>query len=63
MRKGLPQGIGGLVDVVSNPMYSTGVGLVIFGSKQKRGHRFRIREQNIYSKVKGRMREWFADLV
>ncbi len=63
VRRGIPEGIGGLVDVVSNPMYSTGVGLVIYGSKQKRGSHFKIREDNIYSKVKTRMREWFAELV
>jgi cell division protein FtsA len=63
VRRGIPQHIGGLVDVVSNPMYSTGVGLVIFGSGQHQNNRFKIREQNIYSKVKDRMKDWFADLV
>lgn len=32
-RKGCPVGIGGLTDVVNSPMYSTGVGLVIYGSR------------------------------
>ena len=63
VRRGIPQHIGGLVDVVSNPMYSTGVGLVIFGSQQHQNNRFKIREQNIYSKVRDRMKDWFADLV
>ncbi len=31
-RLGRPCGISGLVDVVNNPMYATGVGLVIYGS-------------------------------
>ena len=63
VRLGVPENIGGLIDVVRNPMYSTGVGLVKYGSKQKKVSRFRIREDNIYTKVKGRMREWFADFV
>lgn len=31
VRLGVPSGIGGLVDMVNGPMYSTGVGLVIYG--------------------------------
>jgi cell division protein FtsA len=31
VRQGAPGGIGGLVDMVNGPMYSTGVGLVLYG--------------------------------
>ena len=38
MRLGLPQGVSGLVDVVRNPIYSTGVGLLTYGlQKQSEG--------------------------
>ena len=43
-------------------MYSTGVGLVIFGLNQQRsarGSRFRIRDESIFGRVKQRMRDWF----
>ena len=30
VRRGYPAGIGGLVDIVNNPIYATGVGLVLF---------------------------------
>jgi len=61
-RLGTPENVGGLQDVVSNPMYATGVGLVIYGSRQVRSNRFRIRDQgNIFDKVKTRMQEWFHD--
>src|SRR6185369_7294091 len=33
-RRGTPTKIGGLVDVVRSPAYSTGVGLVMFGAEQ-----------------------------
>jgi cell division protein FtsA len=33
VRRGLPQNIGGLVDVVNSPIHATGVGLVVYGSK------------------------------
>jgi len=34
-RRGLPRGIGGLTDVVRSPAYSTGVGLVRFGTREE----------------------------
>ncbi|MFP6641716.1 MAG: cell division protein FtsA, partial [Myxococcota bacterium] len=62
VRLGLPDRIGGLQDVVRSPMYSTGVGLVLFGFSQRRDHqhsRFRIRDESIFGRVKQRMRDWF----
>jgi cell division protein FtsA len=69
VRRGLPQrGIGGLVDVVKSPMYATGVGLVLYGAGNEarlgaKGPLFRIRDENIYSKVKNRMRHWLRDFL
>lgn len=64
VRSGIPQGFGGLVDVVSSPIYSTAVGLVLHGAKQEvsstRG-RSRSRDVNVYFKVKNRMKEWFHE--
>ncbi len=34
VRIGMPQHVSGLADVVKNPIYSTGVGLLLFGRKQ-----------------------------
>jgi cell division protein FtsA len=62
VRRGVPRAIGGLVDVVKSPMYATGVGLVISGSKSSHDHRFKVREENIYRKVRGRMKEWFGEI-
>jgi cell division protein FtsA len=61
-RRGLPQGIGGLVDVVRSPMYATGVGLVQYGARHRDLNYFRIRENNIYRKVKKRMRDWLSEI-
>ncbi|MCK5784714.1 MAG: cell division protein FtsA, partial [Desulfobacterales bacterium] len=41
-RLGKPHGIKGLVDVVNNPMYATGVGLVLFGARNRSEKKFRI---------------------
>ena len=62
VRTGLPKKIGGLVDVVKNPMYSTGVGLIMTGCTSREDKRFKIRDRNVYTKVKGRMREWLDEI-
>lgn len=35
IRMGVPQHVGGLADIVSNPMYATGVGLVLHGLRKR----------------------------
>jgi cell division protein FtsA len=62
VRRGTPRGIGGLVDVVKSPIYATGVGLVVYGAKHQDRRMFRIREENVFRKVKGRMREWLEEV-
>jgi cell division protein FtsA len=63
VRLGKPRGISGLVDVVNNPMYATGVGLVLYGAKNKEARKFRIRDNNIFNRVMTRMKRWFHDVV
>jgi cell division protein FtsA len=62
-RLGKPRGITGLVDVVNNPMYATGVGLVLFGAKDKSSKKFRIRDTNIFNRVMTQMKKWFHDVM
>ncbi|OGT82603.1 MAG: cell division protein FtsA [Gammaproteobacteria bacterium RIFCSPLOWO2_02_FULL_52_10] len=59
VRVGIPQFVSGLSDVVKNPIYSTGVGLLLFGQKQLQNAMPGV---NFDSSVKGvwqRMRNWF----
>ena len=47
-----------------SPMFTTGVGLALFGSHQQdsqTGTRFRIRDGSIFSRVRQRMRSWFYE--
>jgi len=62
-RIGYPDKIGGLKDVVNSPMYATAVGLLMFGA-EKEGveQRFRIRDENVFNRILGRMRKWFVDV-
>jgi cell division protein FtsA len=62
-RLGRPRGITGLVDVVNNPMFATGVGLVIYGAKNQTAKKFRIRDKNIFNLLVTRMKRWFKDIV
>jgi cell division protein FtsA len=62
VRRGDPKGIGGLSSVVSSPMYATGVGLVLYGAKNMTANHFRVRDENVYSKVKKRMRGWLGEI-
>jgi cell division protein FtsA len=44
-------------------MYATAVGLVIFGAQQLAASPyFKIREENVYRKVKSRMKEWLGQV-
>jgi cell division protein FtsA len=58
VRLGLPQQVQGLSDVVRNPIYSTGVGLLLYG----RDNALPARQRRTLSSAKGvldRMRSWF----
>ena len=44
VRAGLPQGVAGLTDVVRNPIYSTSVGLLLYGQKMEQQGRSARRE-------------------
>jgi cell division protein FtsA len=65
VRVGLPDGVGGLKDVVNSPKFATAVGLLMFGAEMEgsREQRFRIRDENMFSRILGRMRNWFADIT
>ncbi len=62
-RLGKPHGITGLVDVVNNPMYATGVGLVMHGAQSHIENKFRIRDNNIFNRLMNRMKKWFREAL
>jgi len=62
-RLGKPRGIGGLVDVVSSSMHSTGVGLVLYGAAHDSKNKFRIRDTNIFNRIVYRMKNWFKEII
>jgi cell division protein FtsA len=62
VRKGVPQGVGGLLDVVNSPIYATAVGLLLYGVKNRSEVRFKIREEPGFSKVVTRMKAWLGEV-
>ncbi|MES9906519.1 MAG: cell division protein FtsA [Sedimenticola sp.] len=59
VRLGLPQYVTGLVDVVRNPIYSTGVGLLLFGRQNQSGKLHDISGGGGFKAVFERMKSWF----
>jgi cell division protein FtsA len=62
VRLGYPIGVSGLVDVVNSPMYATGVGLVLWGARNKGVDLVEPFEAGgMFDRVVGRMKQWFAE--
>ncbi|MBC7786822.1 MAG: cell division protein FtsA [Methylophilaceae bacterium] len=60
VRLGLPRYVGGLSEVVSNPRYATGVGLVLMGKQQLERHMNGQLETGSFTRVLDKMKSWFA---
>jgi cell division protein FtsA len=60
VRRGVPQGIGGLSDVVKTPIYATAVGLVLYGARKQDG--LQLSQSSERRGVWRRMRSWFAEV-
>ncbi|MCM2255102.1 MAG: cell division protein FtsA [Vicinamibacteria bacterium] len=64
VRRGAPAGIGGLVDVVASPVYSTAVGLVLWGYRRRMGRELGISRQvatGTFGRISGRLKNWLQD--
>lgn len=63
VRIGYPTGVGGLIDVVNSPQFSTGVGLVLYGARTSSYKPFRANGgdgSGLFNRIKARMSEWFG---
>lgn len=59
VRLGMPRYVGGLSEVVSNPRYATGVGLVLMGKQQLERQLSGQLESGSFARVLERMKSWF----
>src|SRR5215813_940498 len=61
VRRGIPKGVGGLIDVVKAPAYATGVGLVLYGARSEANGLHNVtldRRRGVFE----RMRSWFSEV-
>ncbi len=58
VRRGMPRDVGGLVDVVRNPKFATGVGLVEYGASTDERAIFEHDREGMYGRLMGRMKQW-----
>jgi len=59
VRLGIPKGVNGLVDVISNPIYATGVGLLQFGQNNRGSGISELTENSGLGGIFERMKSWF----
>ena len=62
VRYGLPQGLGGLVDVISSPSWCTASGLLLYGQAAERSQDHRRRTFTVRN-IFGSLRSYFSDLL
>lgn len=61
VRLATPHGVAGLADIVKNPIYATGVGLLIYGLRQQLEGVTEQKQRNGVSGVIERIKGWFKD--
>lgn len=58
---GIPKRVGGLTDIVQDPIYATGVGLILYGFEKKNQMLIkRARGMGVFDALKKRFEDWFA---
>ena len=61
-KRGVPYNVGGLKDVVHSPQFSTGVGLLRYGTKNMIKQRTPMMDKFFIGSIRGSMRSWIKDL-
>jgi cell division protein FtsA len=60
VRLGVPQHVGGLAEVVRNPIHATGVGLLLFGNQEMDDNQRReVKSSDGFKGMLARMKSWF----
>jgi cell division protein FtsA len=61
VRRGRPIGFGGLTDVVNSPMYATGVGLILYGSRRLSKEALTTKGGSLFGDVIKKIKKWFLE--
>jgi cell division protein FtsA len=62
VRIGKPVGVGGLIDVINSPVYSTAVGLIIYGYRTREVRSGSSRPGGSRRKPLSRFKDWIAEI-
>lgn len=64
VRMGAPRGVYGPREIIDSPMFSTAVGLSLYGLSKVRAEdpRFKLREDNLYRRARSRLGEWIGNI-
>jgi cell division protein FtsA len=62
VRVGLPHGLGGLADVVQNPMYSTAAGLLLHAQRHGGMSMLSPAAPNFLARLLNSMKSWFKEI-
>jgi cell division protein FtsA len=62
VRVGVPHGLGGLADVVQNPMYSTAAGLLLHAQRHGSSNVVSAAAPNVLVRLLNSMKRWFKDI-
>jgi cell division protein FtsA len=63
VRRGIPDGVGGLAEVVRSPIYATGVGLALYGARTRGvGNGFDGASGGLFQRLARRAREFFGGM-
>lgn len=61
VRTGRPTGVGGLCDVVNSPAYTTGVGLIVYGSREVTGDSVYRKTSGMFGNLIKAIKKWFLE--
>jgi cell division protein FtsA len=59
VRIGRPNHISGMPDIINNPIYATGIGLLMYGHKQRQSQRDIVLDKPSMKSLWSRMKTWF----
>ncbi|MDO8722068.1 MAG: cell division protein FtsA [Syntrophales bacterium] len=62
VRKGSPTGIGGLTDAVNSPVYSTAVGMILYGNRYLTKGRMVNAGSRFLGNASSKIAQWFSEL-
>jgi len=62
VRRGTPRNVGGMVSAIESPVYTTGVGLVLYGMHHRDGRGFGTGAEGggVFAGIGHRVRKWFG---